>query len=359
MQARFNDGETTASHEVKVAVEADHLVFRAGGQEHRWDLRTLGVEHLGARVRLAPPTGHARLTVSADDWAALRAQLPAGVLPSAWRMEGGLVAALAAVAASAAFVVFVGLPAASGTLASRTPPAFETKMGESFQAQLGAGFPVCNGQAGQAALAAFGDDLTRASGSPFHIRPEAVQAPMVNAFALPGGRVMVTGELIDLARTPDELAAVLAHEATHVQKRHVMQAVWRSLGLGVLLDALVGGGTGAGQQAVLLAGSFTNLRFSREAEAEADAGGQQLLKSLGMSSEGMAPFFQRIAAKGDGPAAANVKELLSDHPDTARRAQLSRLRATPGRPAFSAQDWAAIKAVCKATPGPLRRWRFH
>jgi predicted Zn-dependent protease len=167
----------------------------------------------------------------------------------------------------------------------------------------------------------------------------------------------VTGQLINLAQTPDELAAVIAHEAAHVQQRHVMQAVWRSFGFGVLLDALVGGGTGAGQQAVLLAGSVSNLRYSREAEAEADAIGQQLLQNEGLSSQGMAPFFERIAAKGEGHDAAVVKELLSDHPDSMRRAQLSRARGRAGEHAFTPAEWAAIKATCVGTPGPLSRLR--
>jgi Zn-dependent protease with chaperone function len=74
---------------------------------------------------------------------------------------------------------------------------------------------------------------------------------------------MVTDRLIALAASPDELSAVIAHEAAHVEKRHVMQSVWRSFGFGVLLDAVVGGGTGAGQQAVLLIGSSTNLARPR------------------------------------------------------------------------------------------------
>jgi beta-barrel assembly-enhancing protease len=77
--------------------------------------------------------------------------------------------------------------------------------------------------------------------------------------------VLVTGDLIELAKTPDELSAVIAHEVAHVERRHVMQGVWRSLGLGLVLDAVVGGGTGADQQAVLLMGSVTDLRFSRRA----------------------------------------------------------------------------------------------
>ena len=133
-----------------------------------------------------------------------------------------------------------------------------------------------------------------------------------------------------------------------------MQAVWRSFGFGVLLDAAVGGGTGAGQQAVLLMGSMTSLRFGRAAEAEADTEGQALLNAQGLSSQGMAPFFQRLTATGDGKDAAVVRELLSDHPDTLRRATASQARAKPGAVAFSLAEWTAIKSACKDGHDPLR-----
>jgi len=189
------------------------------------------------------------------------------------------------------------------------------------------------------------------------MRGRAVHAPMVNAFALPGGAIMVTDELIDLTRTPDELSAVIAHEAAHVEKRHVMQGVWRSFGFGVLLDAAVGGGTGAGQQLILLMGSASNLRYSRAAEAEADLGGQDLLAAQGLSSQGMAPFFKRLAVKSEGKDAELVKELISDHPDTLRRAVASAARARPGAAAFTPQEWTAVKAACRDGYDPLKRVR--
>jgi predicted Zn-dependent protease len=180
---------------------------------------------------------------------------------------------------------------------------------------------------------------------------------MVNAFALPGGAVMVTDQLIDLTRSPDELSAVIAHETAHVRQRHVMQGVWRSFGFGILLDAVVGGGSGAGQQLVLLAGSATNLRYGRAAEAEADRVGQDLLVQQGLSSQGMASFFQRLAATSEGRDASAVKELISDHPDTLRRAEASRARERPGASAFTPQDWRAIKAACHDGYTPLQRIR--
>ena len=359
MDGLFNDGRTARAHPVRVWLEDEALVFQAES-ERRWPLEAVRTEVVDDRVRiaLAKEEDPARLSLALADWVELTG--------SAWRHHQrvrrrhlGLVAGLVAAAAGITGLVFVGIPAASGPLARHTPPEFERKIGENFEGQLGLGFRACGGKPGNQALATLGHRLARDTGTPFDIRVRAVHAPMVNAFALPGGTIMVTDELIDLAKTPDELAAVIAHETAHVEKRHVMQAVWRSFGFGVLLDAAVGGGTGAGQQAILLMGSATNLRYSREAEAEADAGGQDLLAAQGLSSQGMAPFFRRLIAKSEGANAKAVEELISDHPDTLRRAAMSRARARPGAPAFTPAEWTAIKAACHDGYDPLKAVRKY
>lgn len=352
MQGRFHDGRTTAAHLVEVTAVDGALSFKVEDELFTWTLADLDVEELGDRARVAPSGDAARLILSLQDWRALAPTTSRRWRRRELRLIGGLTAAALAVGG----IVFIGVPVASGPLARITPPAYEQRMGESFEAQIRLAFKPCAGAAGQQALQRLAGRLEQVSDSPFRLRAQAVQAPMVNAFALPGGAILVTDDLIEMAETPNELAAVLAHEAAHVERRHVMQAVWRSLGLGLILDAVVGGGTGAGQQAVLLAGSITDLRYSRDAELEADARGQALLKAAGLSSAGMGPFFRRLAetAEGDSPKAAAVRELISTHPDTARRAALSDARAARGAAAFSDAEWAALKAACPAEK-PKRR----
>jgi beta-barrel assembly-enhancing protease len=255
--------------------------------------------------------------------------------------------------AAAAFgtFVFLGVPAASGPLARATPTSLERQIGRNFESQLTVAWAPCKGEAGQQALLALGDKLQGGTGEPFRIRVQAVEAPFANAFALPGGAVLVTDDLIAMARSPDELAAVIAHEVAHVERRHVMQAVWRSLGVGLVLDALLGGGTGAGQQAVLLAANVSELSYSRAAELEADAEGRRLLHARGLSSLGMAPFFDRLAAEGEGRDAEAVRDLISTHPASRRRAAVSRAAARPGAAALSAPAWRAVKAACASGSG--------
>jgi len=121
---------------------------------------------------------------------------------------------------------------------------------------------------------------------------------------------------------------------------------------------VVGGGTGAGQQAVILAGQASDLTYSRDAELEADARGQALLHAAGLSSRGMAPFFERMArAEGAGQLSETV-EFMNSHPDSNRRGRAARAAARSGQAALSPDEWRVVKATCEApSDGPVDRLR--
>ncbi len=140
---------------------------------------------------------------------------------------------------------------------------------------------------------------------------------------------------------------MLAHEIAHVQMRHVTEALWRSVGAGMLLDLVVGGGSGAGQQAVLLAAQASDMRYSRKAETEADRRGMEILQASGLSSQGLPAFFERLE-KSEGPADGPFAEFLSSHPETDRRLGATRALARPGASALNAEDWAKVRSACAA-----------
>ena len=95
------------------------------------------------------------------------------------------------------------------------------------------------------------------------VRVQLIKLDMINAVAVPGARVLVFDGLVQQARSPDELAGVIGHEIGHVRKRHVMQAMLREFGLSALLSQSKSAlGNTLGQ--------LTALRYSRQAEGEAD-----------------------------------------------------------------------------------------
>lgn len=359
MGARFYDGHSALSHDAEVTLDAVALHIRADGQDIVWGLEDLiaDIEADQARVsnRRKPD---ARLVLPVGEWSRLIGDRLAGRARIRRRREVWLVGGLTAVAVAVVLFVFVGVPVLSGPVARATPVDMELRMGANFDAQVGAIFPTCGNEEGQRILGALGDRIEAGADTPFDIRVRAVEAPMVNAFALPGGAVLITDDLIAEADSPDELAAVISHEVAHVELRHVMQAVWRDLGIGMLLDLVVGGGTGAGQQAVILAGQASDLTYSRDAELAADARGQTLLHVAGLSSRGMAPFFERLARAEGADRLAEAVEFMNSHPDSNRRGRLARAAARPGQGALTAEEWRAVKSICAApSDGPVDRLR--
>lgn len=359
MGARFYDGRSALSHDAEVTLEGEALHIRTDGRDFIWRVKDLIADVEADRVRVSNRReGDARLVLPVGEWSLLVGDRLVEQVQVRRRQEVWLVGGLTAVAVAVVLFVFVGVPVLSGPVARATPVDMELRMGANFDAQVGAIFPTCRNEEGQRVLDVLGDRIAAGADTPFDIRVRAVEAPMVNAFALPGGPVLITDDLIAEADSPDELAAVISHEIAHVEMRHVMQAVWRDFGIGMLLDLVVGGGTGAGQQAVILAGQASDLTYSRGAELEADARGQTLLHAAGLSSRGMAPFFERLArAEGAGRLGEAV-EFMNSHPDSNRRARAARAAARPGQSALTTAEWRAVKSTC-ATPsdGPVDRLR--
>jgi len=352
MQGLYYDGLESTAHPAEVQLEAGNLIIEADGQVLTWSATDLFVDVHADQARLSRRGSDARLVLPASDWQRLSAGR-ASLRRNSAAGGRGLVIGLMVAAAATALVVFVGMPMASGPLARATPLTYESQMGESYNAQISVIFPRCAGEEGQDVLQRLADRLSAQSGSPFPIQARVVRAPMINAFALPGGHILITGDLIDAAESPDEVAGVLAHEIAHVERRHVMQSVWRSLGAGMLLDLVVGGGTGAGQQAVLLAGQASELSFGRQAEAEADEIGRVLLHRQGLSSRGMGDFFVRMAEEEiDAPDQVDeVSEWWMTHPNTERRIAAARAAQQDGASALSQQEWETLRSTCRSDQG--------
>jgi beta-barrel assembly-enhancing protease len=134
----------------------------------------------------------------------------------------------------------------------------------------------------------------------------------VNASALPGGYVTVHFGLLDAIESGDELAAVLAHELSHVTERHGVVRVLRSAGGRIILGLLLGW---SDVGAVLdRASSLVDVSYDRDQERDADRRGRALLKQAGIDPAALGRFFARL---GDVPGALQI---ISTHPSHAERA---------------------------------------
>lgn len=184
-----------------------------------------------------------------------------------------------------------------------------------------------------------------------------LKADFVNAFAFPGGHLLVSTGLIESCESPDELAGVLAHEMAHVTERHgtarmLRQYVW------TFFSRMLTGSDGAASQIFI---TFVASSFDRDDERAADSLGAARLITAGISPVGLSDFFQRLQQKESKKKKESNSMLdswkldsyLGSHPDMdERRANITRiLEERPQHPLFSPamsrKDWQALRAACK------------
>lgn len=139
----------------------------------------------------------------------------------------------------------------------------------------------------------------------------AVNDDSVNAMALPGGYIFITKGMLEQLDTEAQLAAILAHEVTHVTARHSAQAMSRQIGMDILMTAVT---TEETPQALVmvgqLAGQLTQLKYSREDEYEADSYGMDYMVKAGYEPDGMVETMQIL----EDMQKTRTIEFLSTHP---------------------------------------------
>ena len=173
-------------------------------------------------------------------------------------------------------------------------------------------------------------------------RVAMLNSPVNNAFAIPGGYIYTTRQLVGLMNNEAELAGVLGHEVGHVAARHSQrrqQTAQRNNILGAIGSVLSGvllGNSGIGQavsQGIQQTSQLLTLRFSRSQELEADQLGQQYLTRAGYDPHAMATVLASLAAQNNldarlqGRGSAQIPAWASTHPDPASRVSAANQRA--------------------------------
>jgi Zn-dependent protease with chaperone function len=214
-----------------------------------------------------------------------------------------------------------GVPLAADAAARFVPVSWALQSDRQVLAMLDRSWlePSTLPQARKDALRAQFAALGQPAGEPGIWTLDFRAAPQVgaNAFALPGGTIVMTDELVRLAGSDQEILAVLAHELGHVRHRHGLRMALQSTFVGVVVTAWLGDASAA------IAGVSTALletRYSREFEREADAFAASMLKHNHLSPGLLASILQKLGAQhGKAEEGGRVPELLSSHPPTRER----------------------------------------
>ena len=146
-----------------------------------------------------------------------------------------------------------------------------------------------------------------------HIKVHVFRADVVNAFAMPGGHLVVNSALIEDCKNPEQLCGVLAHEIAHIELRHVMKKLVREVGMSVLVNMTTGGGDGG--QVGEVVGALSSKAFDRDMEREADMKGLDYLVNAHIDPH---PFADFLYLTGDGES-EEAFEWLSTHPSSKER----------------------------------------
>lgn len=324
------DGRSALRHDVSVAIEGESLAITGFDPVPLGALRRLDGAGLLYGHKDLPGW---RLGFDIEPPAAILWRLPAAT------HYGGLIDRIglwrgAAMLLLLSTILLVGAIQGFGLLARAIPYSWEQKLGDLISGDFGE--RACRAPAGQRALDGLARRLSPRSRP---IRVGVVNIPVVNAVALPGGRILIFRGLIDGATSPDEMAGVLAHEIGHVEHRHVLVALLRRFGIGLLIGS---GGTAAEYGQALI-----DSRYSRAAESEADDYAIAQLRAAGISPAATAALFQRLGK--DEAGLPGVLAYLASHPPSAERQRrfARAAKAMAGtRPALDPAQWTAVRAMC-------------
>ena len=251
-------------------------------------------------------------------------------------------------------VVVLGLWFGSDALVelavNRIPVEWEQKLGESAYREFLAGQDVTKDGLAVAAVKEMTQRLaSHVPNNPYRFEVTVVKSDVVNAFALPGGYVVVFTGLMKKAESPEEVAGVLSHELNHVLQRHGLERIIKQLGFVAVVSIVLGNPPGLGGVMKQLGVELMTLKFGRTQETEADTTGLDLLYRAKINPEGMITFFQRLAEKDEGRV-----EWLSTHPMSSARADhlKARLAEMPKQKAepFSF-EWPKVREVLGASSG--------
>lgn len=349
----YYDGRTAQRHAVVVTVEPDGLTLHhADGSTVHWPFALIrqtqgavGAEQLRLEFGGDPPEvllvqqpglREAVQEIAPDAFSHFRNRSRTARVV-AWSL-GGLAIATA--------LYLWGMPIVARAVAEVVPVSWERRLGARVVQEMAPAERRCTDTRGVASLRVVVDRLARAiPSSPYDFRVYVARDPMVNAFAAPGGYIVINSGLLTTARSAEELAGVLAHEMQHVLQRHTTRAIIRAAPLQFALSTFSSGGFEAAGNVVATLGM---LHFSRANEVEADREGMRLLSAAQVDPTAVVSFLESLDSQDS--EAPRLVSYLSSHPRTADRVAMLDSMATStlvtARPILDEASWRRLQMIC-------------
>ena len=255
-------------------------------------------------------------------------------------------------------------------LAERTPlkpsglnnykPADDVKLGQEVAREAEKEFNLVTNRDANNYVVALGQRLVAKAPNEnkFPFTFKIVDDKQINAFALPGGPVYVNRGAIESADNEAQIAGVIGHEIAHIILRHgTSQASKGTFASGIAgaLGSIFGGKVG---QIASVGGAFAAnsvlLKYSRDAESQADLMGTQILYDSGYDPRAMAEFFDKLAKEHKS---SSVEQFFSNHPIPENRiakvnAEITKIGPEPKNPKTDSPEFRRTKSLLLAMPAP-------
>jgi Zn-dependent protease with chaperone function len=341
---KLYDGVTAHPHDVRVTVRDGRIeLVQDSGWSDSVDgslLRRIETGPGGLRLGRTDLPGW-RLTLPAEAGGAMEPLLGRPERYGRWIDRVGLVPAAIVGGVLTASIVAIGY-LAPHWLAPHVPVSWERNLGTAIVGDFGD--IRCRDSNGQRALEQLVERVAPgATEGPNGIKVAAIDVPMFNAAALPGGYIVVFKPAITEA-DPDALAGIIAHEVAHVRRRHVTEALIRELGIGALIRLFAG-------DVGMNAEQLVALSYTRKNETEADLDAIAMLKRAGISPKPTADLFRKLSSE-DKDTPGFSAEFLQSHPLSNKRADRFAASFDPKahyRPALERDRLDALFDICRET----------
>lgn len=368
---RYADGVRAVAQRVEIEVLANRL--RISFSENDRTQKTVDwprddtvlLDDFGARgARFARTSlADARLMIdggASRDRLMVRAPEIFSAVPPNRRPSFGLLA-VTFLALGSLVGAYFGMPYLTGPVARALPDSWFNEIGRNAVEQIGwvlsdRAEATCEDPAGTEALS----QLVRRLGMSLDEAPQVtihvINGDMVNAFAAPGGHLVILRGLIDYAEDPAELVGVLAHELAHAVSRDAERGLIGQVGQDVVSRVLIGDASSLAEGLGLAAQFLLQLSHSREVEAAADELAFEMLTAAGLRTDGLASFFERLdtvpedqnkESQEERQIGSVLPDILSTHPPTAQRAARAAELGNEGETGLTDAQWQAIRNMCE------------
>jgi len=177
------------------------------------------------------------------------------------------------------------------------------------------------------------------------VKVHLVNNDEINAYAFPGGHILIHSGLVQTLESPEELAGVLGHEVAHVQLNHISKKLAKEVGVSILLSA-AGGGSAAGEAIKEILSQLSSSAYDRSLEKEADLKSVEYLKNAGINPSAMIGVMEKLESE----VQSDLPSWLGSHPDLSERKEYLK-KATENielteKPLLDSEAWKALQTAC-------------